>query len=190
MIDRSATPPAPELSQFVGQHRGLFIFEGLVFLLLGVLAILFPFVASIALEIYLGALLLVGGIATGIRAIVAKGISHRGSSIVLAVLTIITGLLLLIFVRAGLLALTLVLAVFFVVQGVFEIFHGAQAKGQAGRGWMIASGIAGVIVGLLLWSGLPSTAVWAVGTLTGINFIFTGVALLVMATAQRAGVSA
>jgi uncharacterized membrane protein HdeD (DUF308 family) len=190
MAHRPATPAAAELYQFVGQHRGLFIFEGTVFLLLGVLAISFPFMASIALDIYLGALLLVGGIATGIRAILAKDVSHRGSSIVLAVLTIITGLLLLMFVSAGLLALTLVLAVFFVVQSVFEIFHGTQAKGQAGRGWMIASGIAGVVVGLLLWLGLPSTAAWAVGTLAGINFIFTGVALLVMAAAQRSGVSA
>ncbi len=185
MSNASLNDPTAELSQFIGEHRGLFIFEGLVFLLLGILAILFPFIASVALEIYLGVLLLVGGIATGIRAIVAKGISHRGSSIVLAVLTIIASLLLLIFVPAGLLALTLVLAAFFLVQGIFEITHGVQAKGQKGRGWLIASGIAGVIVGVLLWLGLPSTAVWAVGTLAGINFIFTSIALLAIATARK-----
>jgi uncharacterized membrane protein HdeD (DUF308 family) len=190
MADQSASPPVPELSQFIGEHHGLFIFEGVVFLLLGVLSILFPFIASVALEIYLGALLLVGGIATGIRAIFAKGVPHRASSIVLAVLTVIAGLLLLIFVPAGLLALTLVLAAFFLVQGIFEITHGVQAKGQSGRGWLIASGIAGVIVGVLLWLGWPSTAVWAVGTLAGINFIFTGVALLTMATARKPGVTA
>jgi uncharacterized membrane protein HdeD (DUF308 family) len=86
------------------------------------------------LEIYLGALRLVGGIAIGIRTIAAQDIPNRGSSNILAILTIIAGLLLLIFVPAGLLALTLVLVVFFIVQGIFEITHGVRAKGQSGRG--------------------------------------------------------
>lgn len=189
MADRSASAPAFEISQFIAQHRSWFIFEGVVFLLLGVLAILFPFIASVALEIYLGALLLVGGIATGIRAIAAKGVPHRGSSIVLAALTIITGLLLLIFVPGGLLALTLVLAAFFIVQGIFEITHGVQSKDQPGRGWLIVSGIAGLVVGVLLWLGLPSTALWAVGTLTGINLIFTGIALLAIAAPRKPSVT-
>ncbi|MBA2408318.1 MAG: DUF308 domain-containing protein [Gammaproteobacteria bacterium] len=183
MADQSASASVVEISQSVA-HRGWFIFEGVVFLLLGVLAILFPFIASVALEIYLGALLVVGGIATGIRAIAAKGVPYRSSSIVLAALTIITGLLLLIFVPGGLLALTLTLATFFIVQGIFEIARGVQSKGQRGRGWLIVSGLAGLIVGLLLWLGLPSTALWAVGTLTGINLIFTGIALLAL-TAVR-----
>jgi uncharacterized membrane protein HdeD (DUF308 family) len=186
MTNASLDSAAAELSQFIGRHRGWFIAEGLVFLLLGVLAILFPFIASVALEIYFGALLLVGGVATGIRAIAAKGVPHRGSSIVLAILTVIAGLILLIFEPAGLLALTLVLASFFIVQGIFEIMHGVQAKGQPGRDWLIVSGIMGVIVGALLWLGLPSTALWAVGTLAGINFIFTGLALLAITAVRKA----
>jgi uncharacterized membrane protein HdeD (DUF308 family) len=171
--------------QFAGlirQHRGLFIFEGVVFLILGITAIVFPLVASVAMTILLGALLLAGGIASVIRAFRAKGMPNRGSSILLAIMTLITGLLLVIFVPAGMLALTLTLAAFFIVQGGFEVYHGVQAKGQRGRGWLIASGIAGVIVGLLLWLGWPSTAVWAIGTLAGINFLFTGVALLTLAS--------
>ncbi|HEX2243537.1 MAG TPA: DUF308 domain-containing protein [Gammaproteobacteria bacterium] len=163
-----------------------------MFLLLGIAAIVFPFAASVAVTILLGALLLVGGIATAIRAFAAKYAPYRGSSISLAIVTIITGLLLLIFVPASLLALTITLAAFFIVQGIFEIMHGVQARGQRGRGWLIASGIAGVIVGVLLWLGWPSTAVWAIGTLAGINFLLTGSALLMLGSqsvARQEGLS-
>jgi len=171
--------------QFAGlirQHRGLFIFEGIVFLILGITAIVFPLVASVAMTILLGALLLVGGSASVIRAFRAKGMPNRGSSILLAILTLITGLLLVIFVPAGMLALTLTLAAFFIVQGIFEIVHGAQVKGHRGRGWLIASGILGLIIGVLLLLGWPSTAMWAIGILAGINFLFTGVALRTLAS--------
>jgi uncharacterized membrane protein HdeD (DUF308 family) len=182
----------PEYStpeQFAGlirEHRGLFIFEGVVYLVLGLAAIIFPLVASVATEILFGALLLVGGTATGIRALTAKNAPYRGSSIVLAILAILVGLLLIIFVPIGLLILTIILAAFFVVQGIFEIVHGVQTRAERGRGWLIISGIAGVIVGLLLWLGWPSTAVWAIGTLTGINFLFTGAALLSLASVRSA----
>jgi uncharacterized membrane protein HdeD (DUF308 family) len=175
-----------QFGHLIAANRGWFIFEGVVFVIIGIAAIGFPFIASIATTIFIGALLLIGGIATAIRALGAKGAPYRGSSIALAILTIITGLLLLIFVPAGLLALTLSLAAFFIVQGVFEIIHGVQAKGHHGRGWLIVSGIAGLVVGVLLLLGWPSTAIWAIGTLTGINFIFTGIALLVLASRSTA----
>ena len=57
-----------QFGNLITEHRGWFIFEGIVFLLIGVVAIVFPFAASIATTIFLGALLLVGGIATAIRA--------------------------------------------------------------------------------------------------------------------------
>jgi uncharacterized membrane protein HdeD (DUF308 family) len=171
-----------QFTRVIRQHRGLFIFEGIVFLMLGLIAIIFPLIASVAMTILLGVLLLVGGIATTIRAFRAKGVPNRGSSILLAVLTIIAGLLMLIFVPAGMLALTLTLAAFFIVQGGFEIYYGIRAKRQRGRGWLISSGITDVIVGLLLWLGWPSMAAWAIGTLAGINFLFTGVALLTLAS--------
>ena len=85
----------------------------------------------------------------------------------------------------GLLALTLTLAAFFIIQGIFEIVHGVQAKGHRGRGWLIASGVVGLIVGVLLFLGWPSMAIWAIGTLTGINFILTGPALLALAGRSR-----
>jgi uncharacterized membrane protein HdeD (DUF308 family) len=175
-----------QFGRLIAPNRGWFIFEGIVFVIIGIAAIGFPFIASIAATIFLVALLLIGGIATAIRAFGAKDAPYRGSSIALAILTIITGLLLLIFVPAGLLALTLSLAAFFIVQGVFEIIHGVQAKGHHGRGWLIVSGIAGLVVGVLLLLGWPSTAIWAIGTLTGINFIFTGIALLVLASRSTA----
>jgi hypothetical protein len=107
-----------QFGHLIAANRGWFIFEGVVFVIIGIAAIGFPFIASIAATIFLGALLLIGGIATAIRAFGAKDAPYRGSSIALAILTIITGLLLLIFVPAGLLALTLSLAAFFIVRRV------------------------------------------------------------------------
>ena len=167
------------LGDMIRRHRGWFIFEGIVFILIGFAAIVFPLISSVAVEIFLGILFVVGGIVTAVRAIAAKGMRHRVTTFLLALVTIAAGVLLLLFVRAGLLALTLVLAAFFLVEGAFCIIHSiGMSAGERGRGWMVVSGIVGLAVGIIIWIEWPSTSAWVLGTLAGVDFIFTGITLL------------
>jgi uncharacterized membrane protein HdeD (DUF308 family) len=70
---------------------------------------------------------------------------------------------------------------------MFALDHKRQLSGR--WGWMLASGVVDIILGGLIFAGLPSTAAWAIGLLVGINMVFGGVALTLMALhARKAGV--
>jgi len=86
------------------------------------------------------------------------------------------------------LSLTLVLIVFFSVEGVATVMYALDHKRElSGRwGWMLASGIVDLIVAGIILAGLPGTAAWAIGLLVGINMVFGGSALIAMAMHARA----
>ena len=98
-----------------------------------------------------------------------------------------SALLLLVSPLQGALSLTLVLIAFFVVEGVasimFALDHKRELSGQ--WGWMLFSGLVDLVLAVLILTGLPGSAVWAIGLLVGINMIFGGWALLLLALGAR-----
>jgi uncharacterized membrane protein HdeD (DUF308 family) len=88
---------------------------------------------------------------------------------------------------SGVLSLTLVLIVYFLIEGVASIMFALEHKRElSGRwGWMLASGIIDLIMAAIIFAGLPGTAVWAIGMLVGINMVFGGSALIAMALHAR-----
>jgi uncharacterized membrane protein HdeD (DUF308 family) len=95
--------------------------------------------------------------------------------------------MLLIWPLTGVLTLTLLLIVFFVIEGVASIMFALEHQRElSGRwGWMLASGIVDLVLAVIILSGLPVTAAWALGLLVGINMLFGGWALIVMALYAR-----
>jgi uncharacterized membrane protein HdeD (DUF308 family) len=87
----------------------------------------------------------------------------------------------------GVLSLTLILIVFFVIEGVASIMFALEHKRElSGRwGWMLASGVIDLILAAIIFAGLPGTAAWALGLLVGINMLFGGSALIAMALYAR-----
>ncbi len=87
----------------------------------------------------------------------------------------------------GAFSLTLVLIAFFLIEGVvsimFALDHKRELSGQ--WGWMLMSGLIDLVLAVMIFAGLPSTAAWAVGLLVGINMIFGGTALIAMALHAR-----
>ena len=89
----------------------------------------------------------------------------------------------------GTLSLTAVLIAFLLLEGGVSIMYALEHRsGLSGRwGWMLASGIVDVVLGLLLFAGLPGTALWALGLLIGINLLFGGWALITHGAARASG---
>jgi len=87
----------------------------------------------------------------------------------------------------GAFSLTVVLVVFFIIEGVASIMFSLDHKRElSGRwGWMLASGVIDLVLAVLIFAGLPSTAAWAIGLLVGINMVFGGAALVAMALHAR-----
>jgi uncharacterized membrane protein HdeD (DUF308 family) len=103
------------------------------------------------------------------------------------VLAIAAGIVLLGWPARGAVSLTLLLIVFFIIEGVLSIMYAFEHKKElSGRwGWMLVSGIIDLILAAIIWGGLPGTAEWALGLLVGINMVFGGTAMIAMALHAR-----
>lgn len=169
------------------RHRRWYMVEGVVLIVLGVLAVLLPQVATLAATVLVGWLFLAGG---AIR--VAATISRRDTpgyrfSILTGALAALLGLVLLVQPFAGALTLTMVLVALFVFQGVMSIVIAMQFRRITARNWafMIASGVVDLVLAGIILAGWPGTATWAIGLILGINLIFLGLALTMTAGAIR-----
>jgi uncharacterized membrane protein HdeD (DUF308 family) len=101
-------------------HWRLYVFEGIVMIVLGVLAIAFPVFATLAVDLYLGWLFLLSGLLALAAMFSARHIPGFWWALVTAILAIAVGLALLFKPAAGVVSLTAVLVAFFVVEGVFQ----------------------------------------------------------------------
>jgi uncharacterized membrane protein HdeD (DUF308 family) len=171
----------------VHEHWILYLIEGIVLLVLGATAIVIPPLATLAATIVLGWLLLVSGIMGLITTFWMRQAPGFWWSLVSGVLGIVVGLLLLASPLRGALSLTIVLVAFFVIEGIASIMFALDHKRElSGRwGWMLVSGIVDLVLAFFIFAGLPSTAVWAIGLLVGINLVFGGAALISMALHAR-----
>jgi len=176
-----------EITNALHRHWKLYLFEGILLLVLGLLAILLPPLATLAITIVFGWLFLISGVMGLYTSFMLRHAPGFWWSLISAVLAIVVGLLLLTQPLQGAVTLTLVLIAFFVVEGVasimFALDHKRELSGQ--WGWMVFSGIVDLVLAAMILMGLPGTAAWALGLLVGINMIFGGWALVLLALAAR-----
>ena len=177
------------LGSTLREHWVLFLVEGIVLLGLGFLAILLPPLATLGITILLGWLFLISGVTGLIASFWARQAPGFWWSLVSAVLGIGAGLVLLVSPGSGALSLTLILIVFFVIEGVASVMYALDHRQQltGSWGWMLVSGIIDLFLAAMVFAGLPGSAAWAIGLLVGINMIFGGSALVAMALAARKG---
>jgi len=169
------------------EHWVLFLVEGVVLLVLGATAVVLPPIATLAVTILFGWLFLVSGVVGLFTSFWMRHAPGFWWSLLSAALGIVVGAMLLGSPLVGALSLTLVLIAFFLIEGVvsimFALDHKRELSGQ--WGWMLMSGIIDLVLAVMIFAGLPSTASWAVGLLVGINMIFGGTALIAMALHAR-----
>jgi uncharacterized membrane protein HdeD (DUF308 family) len=176
------------ITRSLHDHWGLFLFEGIVLVVLGSLAVIVPAAASIAATIVFGWVLLLAGVMGLVSTFRARGAPGFVWSLISALIGIAAGVLLLGWPVQGVFSLTAILIAFLVVEGLVSIFYAIEHRNAfSGRwGWMLASGIIDLVLAGVLFAGLPGTASWAIGLIVGINMIFGGWALIAMALHARA----
>jgi uncharacterized membrane protein HdeD (DUF308 family) len=168
-------------------HWRLFLTEGIVLFILGLLAIVVPPIATIAVEVLVGWLLLMSGIVGLIATLRMRSAPGFWWSLFSAVLGIVAGIVLLRWPLSGALSLTLILTVFLVLEGVASILFALEHKRELSGRWgaMLVSGVVDLLLAGIIFAGLPGTAAWAIGLLIGINLVFGGSALIAMALHAR-----
>ena len=168
-------------------HWRLFLAEGIILFILGLLAIVVPPIATIAVEVLIGWLLLMSGIVGLISTFRTRGAPGFGWSLLSAVIGTVAGIVLLAWPLSGALSLTLILTVFLVLEGVVSILYALEHKRELSGRWgmMLFSGVVDLFLAAIIFAGLPGTAAWAIGLLVGINLVFGGSALIAMALHAR-----
>jgi len=188
------SPANPTLSDMqhavrdtVRLHWQLFLTQGVIMTILGVLAVVWPQISTIAVDVYIGWLFLLSGVVGLASMFLAQNVQAFLWSLLTAALSLFVGILLLWHPIEGAVSLTLVLIAFFIVEGVFQIVASLSYREvfPDAWGWMLASGIADLILAALIIKGWPSTATWALGLIVGINLITSGAAIIMVALAGR-----
>ena len=171
----------------LNSHWRLFLIEGIVLFILGLLAIIVPPIATIAVEVLIGWLLLMSGIVGLIATLRMRGSPGFAWSLISAILGIVAGAVLLGWPLSGALTLTMILTVFLVLEGVISILYALEhRRGLSGRwGIMLFSGVIDLFLAGVIFAGLPGTAAWAIGLLVGVNLVFGGSAIIAMALHAR-----
>jgi uncharacterized membrane protein HdeD (DUF308 family) len=162
----------------VHNNRGILIFEGVLFILLGLLAIGLPGLFTLGFELTIGWIFLIAGGVQIYRAIRARELPGFGMALGSGVLSLLVGVLLIAYPLNGILTLTILLTIFFLLEGIIKIAMGFQMRPIHGWGWVIFSGVISLIMGGIIVSGWPQTAIWVIGLLVGINMLFYGFSLL------------
>lgn len=173
------------MRETVKRYSLWYLIQGALLVVAGFLAIIYPILSSVAVIIMLGWLLIISGVAQGISLVGARHVPHFWLQLISVILAFLIGFLFLRDPAQGLLTVTLLLIVFFMIEGISKIVFALTIRPFPYWGWVLASGLIGVLLSLVLWASLPVTALWLVGLLLGIQLISVGGALARLAWQVR-----
>jgi uncharacterized membrane protein HdeD (DUF308 family) len=169
---------------------GLSIVLGILMIIAGIIAMFAPWEAGLVITIVIGWSAIFNGVAQIIFGFRTHGGWHVLLEFVLGIIYIIAGIYLLMHPIGGLLAITLILASFLMVYGIFALVLAFQIKPRNGWGWVLFDGIITILLSALIWKHWPLNSDWVVGTLFGISIFMSGVTRLMMSLALRKAVTA
>ena len=175
------------ISEALSNHWRLLLFQGVIMLLLGILAFLAPVAATLAADLFIGWLFLISGVVGLVAVFSAKDIPAFLWSLITAALSVTAGVLLIWKPVEGALTLTLLLTALFITEGIFQIAASIAYRHVPGgsAGWMLVSGLADLALVAVIIAGWPVTAVWTLGILVAVNLITSGWAIVMAAFAGR-----
>lgn len=175
--------PSSNLSEHRG--NGWFILLGVVMMLAGGGAFAFPFVASLSVELLVGATLLIVGVATLVQSFQEKEWGGVFWQLAIGVVYLAGGLAFLVNPFGGVIALTVFLGIVFFVEGIARVIMGFQMRSERNWGWLVASGGMSMLLGILVFGGLANGAsLGFIGVLLGVNFFFAGASFIALGSAK------
>jgi uncharacterized membrane protein HdeD (DUF308 family) len=151
---------------------------GIVLIVAGILAIILPVIAGVAITALLGWVLLFAGVA---HLVYAWGARAAGSGLwqgVIGLVYLVVALYLIFHPARALVTLTLFLAIYFVVEGIFALVLFFRLRRTHRAGWFLWDGLITLFLGILIWAHWPLSSAWAIGTIVGISLLMSGVARL------------
>jgi uncharacterized membrane protein HdeD (DUF308 family) len=174
------TTPATSPLENLSQSRGWLIAAGVLSIIVGFMAIGSPYVFSAVIAQVIGIFAIVSGIIALSLSIFEKHQTHRLLNALFAIIRIAAGVIILTCALTSVAMLTLVLAIFLVVEGISAVAFSFKLRGHNGWGWTLLNGVASLALGIMVFNRWPSDAAWVLGLFYGINSLFFGSSLLAL----------
>ncbi len=158
---------------------------GVIAIILGILAMLTPGLTGISVVLLLGVLVLIGGIVRIVWAFQAGSFGKGLLMFAIGGLTLLCGIALVANPLFASGVLTVILAGYFIFDGISEIVGGIRQRPESGWSWMLFGGIVSIWLGMMIWGQFPLSGVWAIGILLGIKLFFVGLIMVMGGSAVR-----
>ena len=165
------------------EHWGLLAAVGTLLIIMGFVAMVTPVIATATAIFLLGFILVVGGLAAMIGGIRQRKSGGLAFYLLMGVLSLIAGVIIVRNPAESVLTITLLIAVWLIVSGIFQIVSAFMQK--QGRGWNLFGGIVAILLGIMLWNNFPTSALWFLGLAVGIEMIFMGWGWLAVGLAAK-----
>src|SRR6476620_4649543 len=185
-VDAAAAAMRDALRETVRRYSLLYLIQGVLMLVTGVLALIYPWIASVTIVRLLGWFLIISGMLQGIGLISAREVPYFWLEVISAVLAIVIGLLLLRHIDAGMLFFGVLFIVYFMIEGILKTMFALTIRPLPNWGLVLASGLIGIALSVYLWTNLSATgSMWMLGVLLGILLVVEGAALTSLAWRVR-----
>ena len=183
MSEHADTPSG--LLDGIKKNARLVVIVGVIMLICGILAIGSPLVAGVSVTVFVGVMLIFGGLAQCFLAFQAGAFGEGLLIFVMGALTAVAGFYLFNQPLAGLASITIILAAYFVITGISELVSAFQVRPAEGWGLMLTSGVVTLLLGIMIWRQFPLSGAWAVGVLFGVKLVLGGWALIFLGRGVR-----
>ena len=167
------------------KNAGWLIAFGLLTVIAGFFAIVAPLGSGLGVTIFIGVALAIGGVARIIGAFGTDSFGQGTLAFIGGLRGVVAGVILATRPGLGLTTLTLLIGSYLLVDGIVGSVLAFRVRPEQGWGWILFSGIVTVFLGILTLAEWPISGVWALGTLVGVNLLFSGVAMISIGWAAR-----
>jgi uncharacterized membrane protein HdeD (DUF308 family) len=172
-------------AEITNRHWAWHLVQGILLGLAGLLALIFPVASTVTVTLVIGWVLIFSGIFHAISLIRGRESPLFWLPLVSVVLFILVGALILRNPAEGVLTITLLMIIFFMIEGIAKIIFALSMRPLPNWGWVLLSGLLAVGISLYLWATLPGTTLWLIGVLVGIELIAEGIAVSAIAWRMR-----
>lgn len=169
-----------KMLEYLQAHWRLFLIEGIIFILLGFSAIVVPQFFTVVIVLFLGWIIVFGGIVHVSRALFFRDMPGFGLWLGLGLLQVIVGYFLIADPIAGVLTLTMMMTLFFALEGILKIYLALMMRPLPHWQFVLFSGVTALVFALIILAFWSETAHWLLGLFLGINMIILGSSMVKM----------
>lgn len=164
---------------------GKIIALGIALVICGIIAIASPAISTMAVTLFLGLILAVAGAFKVVQSFMVKEWSGFVWQLLVGMIELLGGILVYFNPMKGAIAITLVIALVLIAEGLAQLGLAIKMRAQSGAGWMFLSSVITIVVGAALAMRLPYNGIYTPGTLVGVSLLFAGWAYIAIALAAR-----